>query len=111
MTKSAEKTASNQTSQASSLSIVSVVLGLVSLTGPGLILGIPAIITGAISLKRKESGQGFSITGIVTGAISTVMSILLIALIIFAVIWGINHPDSMNQPAPGDMPLFESSGV
>ena len=36
------------------LAIVSLVFGVVSLTGPGLLLGIPAIVTGVIALKEKN---------------------------------------------------------
>jgi len=111
MTKPTNTTPSANPQSESSLSILSIVLGLISLTGPGFVLGIPAIITGAISLKRKEGGAGLSITGIVTGAISTIVSILVMALIVFLVIYGINHP-SVDSPLPHEeKPLFESSGV
>jgi len=81
----------------SGLAIVSMVLGVVSLTGPGLLLGIPAIITASIALKKKLGGRGLSITGLVTGIISTVVSLLFLMLMIFLIAWGASHPDSSNH--------------
>lgn len=83
-----------QASSDETLAIISLVLGLISLTGPGLILGIPAIITGSIALKKHQAGRGLSIAGLVSGIVSTVMSILFGVIIIFAFIWGLNHPES-----------------
>ncbi|HET6746680.1 MAG TPA: DUF4190 domain-containing protein [Candidatus Saccharimonadales bacterium] len=80
-----------------SLSIISVVLGTVSLIGPGLLLGIPAIIVGAIALKKQQGEKGVSITGIVTGAISTVFSVIILALVIWGFVWGMNHPEEMRD--------------
>jgi hypothetical protein len=95
------------------LALVSMILGVVSLTGPGLLLGIPAIITGIIALKKNQGSRGLSITGLVTGAVSTVVSILIITFMAFLVIWGINHPAEFDQPyyqTPGQSErLFESS--
>ncbi len=80
-----------------SLPIISVVLGAVSLLGPGLLLGIPAIIVGSIALKKQQGERGISITGIVTGALSTLFSLFIIALIIWGIVWGINHPEDMRD--------------
>jgi uncharacterized membrane protein len=77
-----------------SLAIASMVLGVVSLTGPGLILGIPAIILAAIALKKKAAGRGLSIAGLVTGIISTVLSLLFIAFLIVMLIVSANTSDS-----------------
>jgi hypothetical protein len=76
------------------LGIVSLVLGVLSLMGPGLLFGIPAIILGAIAIKRNEGDKGLSITGLVTGIISTVVSLFFVGLIIFGVVWGLNHPEA-----------------
>lgn len=76
-----------------SLAITSMVLGIVSLTGFGLILGIPAIVLGIIALKKKAANRGLSITGIVTGAISTLLSLLLIAFFVFMVIFAASQPN------------------
>ena len=77
------------TKQDNSLAIVSMVLGIVSLTGPGLLLGIPAIITGAIALRRHNPGKGMSMTGLITGIVSTVFSILFIGFFLFMMMVGI----------------------
>lgn len=91
------------------------ILGVISLTGPGLVFGIPAIITGAIALKHNAPNRGLSITGLVTGIVSTALSVLVTIVIILAFIWGLDHPDpSMHQNNPGSHrgvseQLFESS--
>jgi O-antigen/teichoic acid export membrane protein len=83
--------------QDNSLAIVSMVLGIVSLTGPGLLLGIPAIITASIALKQKRDGRGMSIAGLATGIISTVLSLLFIVLIITLAIWSAAHPEDFES--------------
>ncbi len=87
-----------QPSQESGLAIASLVLGIVSMTGPGLLLGIPAIITGALALKRKLAGRGLAIAGLVTGIISTVLSLLFIAFVVFIMIWGMMRPQDFAEP-------------
>ncbi|MEO5950712.1 MAG: DUF4190 domain-containing protein [Candidatus Saccharimonadales bacterium] len=76
------------------LATVSMVLGIVSFFGFGLLLGIPAIITGSIALKRKYPGHGMSLAGVITGAISSLLSILFIGLWVVIVIFAINHPQT-----------------
>ncbi len=94
------------------LSIISVVLGTVSLVGPGLLFGIPAIIMGAIALKRKQGEKGISITGIVTGAISTAVSLVIIGLVVWAFIYGFTHPeefqDERRNPMQEQRDMFDS---
>lgn len=90
MTKQAAHPKTTQTD--SPLAIVSMVLGVISLTGPGLLLGIPAIILAIIALKQGAGGRGLSIAGLVTGAVSTLFSILFIAFIMF-VAWGLEAQD------------------
>lgn len=80
------------------LAIVSMVLGVVSLTGPGLLLGIPAIITASIALKQKQGSRGLSLTGLITGIISTVVSLLFIAFMILLVMWSVANPDDTHEP-------------
>jgi uncharacterized membrane protein len=84
-------------SQDTSLSTIAMVLGVVSLTGPGLVFGIPAIILAAIALKKKQPNRGMSLTGLITGIISTVVSLIFIVIMIFAFIWAINNPDEMDR--------------
>lgn len=98
----------------SGLAIVSMILGVVSLTGPGLILGIPAIVTGIIALKKDSANRAFSITGLITGIVSTVISLLLLILGIFLISWSINHPqeflpEEYYQMQDQNDQLFESS--
>ena len=81
----------------SGLAVVSMVLGVISLTGPGLILGIPAIVTASIALKKNLGGRGLSIAGLVTGIISTVLSVLFLSFLAFLIVWGVNHPGEFDQ--------------
>ena len=92
-----EETPITPTQQEGTLAIVSLVLGIVSLTGPGLLLGIPAIITGAIALKKKQN-RGLSIAGLVTGIVSTVASLLFIVLFVVLAIYGFSEDGNMRQP-------------
>jgi hypothetical protein len=108
MTKKAETITTEEVPQKprdNSLAVVSLVLGLVSLTGPGLLFGIPAIILGAMALKKKQGERGLSITGIITGAVSTFFSLLFIGFITFLIIWGIAHPEEMNKDGRQQMPM------
>lgn len=72
------------TYQTSNLAVVSLVLGILAMLGFGILTGIPAIITGAISLKNHENNRGLSIAGIITGAIASFIAILLIIILIIA---------------------------
>jgi O-antigen/teichoic acid export membrane protein len=110
MKKEAQKETPTETtppqSNNNALAIVSIVLGIVSLTGPGLIFGIPAIITGAIALKKSQGERGLSITGIVTGIISTVISLVVIAFFVFIFIWALSHPEDFKE-TPRQAPTRE----
>jgi hypothetical protein len=104
MTKQQEHVAvSQQQQETSNLAIVSMVLGVVSLTGPGLFLGIPAIVTGIIALKRKLAGRGLAITGLVTGIVSTILSLIFCVFMFFLIAWGVTHPGEFeNTPNQRD---------
>lgn len=68
------------------LAIGSMILGLISFTGFGIVTGVPAIIMGIIALK-KPGGRGFSITGIIAGSIATALTLLaIIALFVLVAI-------------------------
>jgi O-antigen/teichoic acid export membrane protein len=96
------------TQQEGTLAIVSLVLGIVSLTGPGLLLGIPAIITGAIALKKNQN-RGLSIAGLVTGIVSTLVSLLFIVLFVVLAIYGFSQDgNSDRQPYQPDRQVHSS---
>lgn len=99
------KKESKPTAEHNSLAIVSMVLGIVSLTGPGLFLGIPAIILAIIALKKNKSDRGMSITGLVTGAVSTFISLLVILFFIFVMIASIPN----EAPATRETPMRDWS--
>ena len=79
------------------LAIVSMVLGVTSLTGPGLLFGIPAIILATIALKKDQGERGLSMTGLITGIISTVLSVLFIVGFILLFIWGASMPEELHD--------------
>ncbi len=71
-----------------SKSIVSLVLGILSVTIPyvGILIGIVAIIFASLAFKeiriRMEQGKGLAIAGLVCGIIGTAIYVLLIALVL-----------------------------
>ncbi len=70
----------------SSLPVISLVLGLLSVTCLGFIAGIAAIITGFMGRSRsKQTGEGggMSLAGIILGFIGSIMSVVLL-IIVFA---------------------------
>jgi hypothetical protein len=108
-----ESHTAQQSQETSNLAIISLVLGVVSLAGPGFLLGIPAIVTASIALKRKQAGRGLSIAGLITGIVSTVLSILFCLFMLFLIIWGMNHPQDINGTPPyyqGPTPMQQYSG-
>ncbi|HEX6416033.1 MAG TPA: DUF4190 domain-containing protein [Candidatus Saccharimonadales bacterium] len=112
MTTKTSTTEQTQKPADSPLAIASLITGTLSLTGPGLLLGIPAIILGAISLSKKQGGRNLSIAGIITGAISTLLSLLFIAFMVMLFIWGANDPDFQQEwhhEGGSNEQLFESS--
>jgi hypothetical protein len=73
------------TKKAPGMALAAMILGIAAvLTGFlvfGILLGIAAIILGALSLKKtKEVGAGkaFALTGIITGAVSVLISICML---------------------------------
>ena len=98
MTEQKEHIATTEPQQDSGLAIAALVLGVVSMTGPGLLLGIPAIILASIALKRKLAGRGLALAGLITGIISTVLSLLLIAFVILMIVWSNLRPQDFADP-------------
>lgn len=67
------------------LAIAAFILGIVSLTGFGALTGIPAIVTGFMSLKNPVN-KGMGIAGLVMGCVSTVLTLLAIMFFFFAIL-------------------------
>ena len=62
------------------MSIAAMVCGIVGLFIGGIILGPLAIVFGAIAIGKWSDGRGMAITGLVTGIIALLWSILIISL-------------------------------
>ncbi len=97
------------TDSANSIPIIALVLGCASLVTFMWFLGIPAIILGIIGLRRYKENRGFSIAGLVSGIISTVLLIgaIFFFIAMFAIILTSNDPDAYlenNPPRSYDTP-------
>lgn len=87
----------------SGLPLVSMILGIVSLVTFMVFLGIPAIVLGIIGLKKyPTSNRAFSITGIITGIISTLLMILFTIFLVFAVLVGLSEASSSPSTPESD---------
>lgn len=65
------------------LSIVSLVLGLISFVCcGGLVFGVAAIVTGVMGRKREPAGKTLALVGIITGAIGAVTGTIFVVLLI-----------------------------
>lgn len=95
MTEHTHQAVAKQPEQENGLALISMILGIVSVAGSGLFLGIPAIITGTIALKKKLPGRSYALAGLITGIISTVLSIL--AIIFFAIIFFVGMSQGWNE--------------
>lgn len=68
------------------LALVSLILGILSIPCCGFLTGIPAVITGFMAKNKAEAdpgqytGRGMALAGIVTGAIGTLLSVILMIL-------------------------------
>jgi amino acid transporter len=94
------------------LAITSLVLGILSLTGFFIFTGVPAIITGVLSLRKKQKERGMSIAGIVMGSVSTLLSLLFILVLTAIIALGVtSEPSGMQGGEPSfniDMPVDSS---
>ncbi|MGB3945221.1 MAG: DUF4190 domain-containing protein, partial [Candidatus Saccharimonadales bacterium] len=81
--------------------IASLVLGILSLAGMGAVTGIPAIITGWIGL-RNPVNKGMAIAGIVTGAISVFVTLMVILFVIFVILLGLFSFSAADDPGRFD---------
>lgn len=77
----------------SGLAIASLILGVVSFSGFFIFTGIPAIITGIMSLRRGQKERAMSIAGIILGSIATLLSLLFVLLVIVMIFIGANMSD------------------
>jgi len=68
-----------------SLSIASLVLGLTALTPATFTTGIPAVICGAVALRRRRPGRRMAIAGVATGAFGTL--VLTFAMLLPLMAW------------------------
>ncbi|WP_327255177.1 DUF4190 domain-containing protein [Streptomyces sp. NBC_01244] len=87
-------------SRSNGFGITALVLGILSVVTCylGLLFGVPAIIFGVLGRGKAKRGEadngGLALAGIITGAVGIVTSCVLIALVIFAVIYGDSGSDS-----------------
>lgn len=72
----------------SSVPLVSMLLGIISLATFMWFLGIPALVLGIIGLKKTPQNRGFSMTGLITGAISTLFMICSIFFLVLLILLG-----------------------
>ncbi len=93
-------TTQQPTTEQSSLPVLGMVFGLLSLTGVFAILSIPAIVISSIALKKTPENRGYSITGLISGIISTVLSFIFVALFIIIVIVAAASEGTSSYHAP-----------
>jgi hypothetical protein len=70
------------------LPLIAMLLGVVSLSTFMLFLGIPALVLGLIGLKKYPEARGFSITGIITGALSIFFMVCFVLFFIVLIVGG-----------------------
>lgn len=75
------------------LAIASLVLGILSFCGFFLFTGIPAIITGALSLRKGQKERGMSIAGIILGGLATLLSLVFALIIGIIMFIGMSYPN------------------
>ena len=79
-----------------SLGVWSLVLGIVSVLGCGLITGIPAIIIGHKSRKAQQEGQadngGMGLVGIITGWVGIAWTTIVVGFLVVGALVAVNDP-------------------
>jgi uncharacterized membrane protein len=95
------------------LAIAAMILGAVSFTGLGFITGIPAIILASIALARKTPSRGLSLAGLITGIVSTVISVVVVLFFVLLLILGTTSAQGTNQnsPTPSQAQPYSQSRV
>lgn len=87
--------------QDNGMAIAAFVLGIISLTGFGALTGIPAIITGFLSLKNPVN-KGLGIAGLVMGGIATIITLLVILFFVLLIIVAATSGAPSYQEMPTD---------
>ena len=85
------------------LAIASLILGVTSLAGLGALTGVPAIITGFMSLKNPVN-KNLGIVGLILGCVSTVFTLIVILFFILLIILAATSV----APSGHDMPANDS---
>ena len=85
--------------ESNDLAIASLVLGVISLAGLGLLAGIPAVITGYLAL-RQPGARGMSIAGIIMGGISILLALVIGFVLLLFVVLGSMAASTYSEPAP-----------
>ncbi len=110
MTNSSKSPESSTPLPTNSLAVVSLALGIGSFFGFGLLLGIPAIVTGLLSLNRTANDRSMSVAGIILGGISTFLSLLFIMIVMLFIAVGVTLPQNVQIDSTSDSNLeVESS--
>ncbi|MFZ1360418.1 MAG: DUF4190 domain-containing protein [Candidatus Saccharimonadales bacterium] len=85
----------------SSIPALAMILGVVSIASFMWFLGIPAIVLGILGLKKYPENRGLSITGLVTGIVSTILFVLGTLLLLVALILAVISADTSHMtPSP-----------
>ena len=67
------------------LGIVALVLGILSVaSGFNPVMGVAGLVVGILSLRQEPDGRGFAVTGIVTGGLSALGTLLGIGAFLVA---------------------------
>jgi hypothetical protein len=79
-----------------SLGVWSLVLGILSVLGCGLLTGIAAVITGHKSRRAQQEGQadngGMGLAGIITGWVGIAWTTIYIVFLIVLAVFAVNDP-------------------
>ena len=91
--------------ESNDLAIASLVLGVLSHAGLGPLTGVPAIITGWMALRKNQTNKGMAVAGVITGAVSIVLAILVVLFFVLLILLGVfaagsyeASPDSYDDP-------------
>lgn len=89
------------------LAIASLILGIVSFTGFGALTGVPAIITGVMSLKNPNN-KGLGVAGLIMGIVATAITLLaILAFILLVFVFAAAAAHDGSDPA---LDIPESTG-